>query len=52
MDLSSRGRAVLRETFQFELSLKESRLVGGGRGVFVSRGDVPVGHIVGLYPGK
>ena len=46
------GRDVMREVFQFELTLKESRLEGGGRGVFLSKGRASQGQIVGLYPGK
>ena len=46
------GRDVMREVFQFELTLKESHLEGGGRGVFLSKGRAPKGQIVGLYPGE
>jgi hypothetical protein len=46
------GRDVMRELFRFELTLNESRLEGGGRGVFLSKGRASKGQIVGLYPGK
>ena len=49
--LVNQGRDVMKEVFQFELLLKESCLEGGGRGVFVSNGEVSEGQIVGLYPG-
>ena len=50
--LACYGRDVMREVFQFELTLKESRLEGGGRGVFLSKGRASKGQIVGLYPGE
>ena len=46
------GRRAMKEAFGFELELRESHLVGGGRGVVVSEGHVHAGHIVGLYPGE
>ena len=45
---------VMSDVYGFLLELQESRLPGGGRGVFVSsegKEEVPEGHIVGLYPG-
>ena len=49
--LANRGKDVMREVYQFELVLRESRLEGGGRGVFL-KGAVSKGQIVGLYPGE
>ena len=51
-DLQERGRETLLEEFGFCLEVCASRLEGVGRGVAVSQGRVPSGHLVGLYPGK
>ena len=50
--LHETGREGLWEEFGFCLDVCESRLVGGGRGVALSQGKVPAGHLVALYPGK
>ena len=52
IDLATHGQRVMKDAFGFELTLRDSCLVGGGKGVFVSGGEVPNGHIVGLYPGE
>ena len=49
--LHERGRAGLWEEFGFCVDVCDSRLEGGGRGVVVSEGKVPTGHLVALYPG-
>lgn len=49
--LHERGREELWAEFGFCLEVCESRLVGGGRGVAISQGKVPTGHLVALYPG-
>ena len=52
VQLAHRGKDIMRDVFQFELALKESLLEGGGRGVFLTKGAVLKGQIVGLYPGE
>ncbi|CAI8025140.1 SET domain-containing protein 9, partial [Geodia barretti] len=49
--LHETGREGLWEEFGFCLDVCESRLTGGGRGVAISQGKVPAGHLVALYPG-
>ena len=49
--LHSRGVQVMADVFGFSLELCVSQLEGGGRGVVVREGTVPLGHLVGLYPG-
>ena len=49
--LNKRGRDVMREVFGFTLEVCPSQLAGAGRGVVVTEGRVPSGHLVGLYPG-
>lgn len=50
-DLQERGREVLRKEFGFSLEVCTSHLKEGGKGVIVTDGRVPSGHLVGLYPG-
>lgn len=48
-----RGEEELQEEFGFSVGVSESRLPdGGGKGVVVSEGNIPAGHLVALYPGQ
>lgn len=49
--LHMNGVKVMADVFGFSVEVCRSRLEGGGRGVVVRRGRVPLGHLVGLYPG-
>lgn len=36
----------------FDITISNSHLKDGGRGVFVNKGHIKKGHIVALYPGN
>ena len=43
---------VMYNTLGYEIKRLESSIPGAGKGVFVTKGDIPVGSLVALYPGK
>lgn len=47
-----KGMKVMADVFGFSVEVGRSRLEGGGRGVLVTGGRVPLGHLVGIYPGR
>lgn len=47
-----KGMKVMADVFGFSVEVCGSKLEGGGRGVLVRGGRVPLGHLVGIYPGR
>lgn len=43
---------IMQEIYGFTIGIDTSRIMNGGRGVFIKQGTVKKGHIVALYPGK
>ena len=43
---------VMYNTLGYEIKRLESSIPGAGKGVFVTKGDIPAGSLVALYPGK
>ena len=39
-------------SFGFDITIDNSRLKEGGRGVFVNKGTIKKGQLVALYPGN
>lgn len=43
---------TMYNTLGYEIKRLESNIPGAGKGVFVTKGDIPVGNLVALYPGS
>lgn len=43
---------TMYNTLGYEIKRLESNIPGAGKGVFVTKGDIPVGNLVALYPGQ
>ncbi len=41
----------MEKAFGYSIELRKSDIPGAGRGVFISKGRVTAGTIVGFYPG-
>ena len=46
------SRDLLMNMLGFDITISNSHLKDGGRGVFVNKGHIKKGHIVALYPGN
>ena len=42
---------VMYNTLGYEIKRLDSSIPGAGKGVFVTKGDIPAGSLVALYPG-
>ena len=50
-NLHVRNLDILYDTLGFCIERRESVIPGGGRGVVVSKGTIPAGTVVSMYPG-
>lgn len=45
------GTVVMYNALGYEIKTLDSTIPGAGKGVFVTRGKIPAGSLVALYPG-